>query len=109
MSNSVNINIKAALKAAGITQQELASRLHLSQSAISMLLSRGDNITLSSLKRVASALGCSVSYLLGEGSVPSYDDQTTCPFCGNSFHVSKADIDTSECYKKPLWELMEDE
>jgi len=48
----------------GITQKELARRLKVRQSTVSRMESKRANLTLSTLRRVAKALGCSVPQLI---------------------------------------------
>jgi DNA-binding XRE family transcriptional regulator len=48
----------------GVTQKELARRLKVRQSTISRIERKGANLTLSTLRRVAKALGCSVNQLV---------------------------------------------
>lgn len=74
------MRIKEILKSKGITSKELASRLGLSEGALSQSLN--GNPTLERLKQIASALGVPVSELFE----PSPADQAsiTCPHCGKS-------------------------
>lgn len=55
--------IKEVRKEKGITQQQLADRLHVSRQAISKL-ENGDNVTVDTIKKVAEALDCPVMLLL---------------------------------------------
>jgi DNA-binding XRE family transcriptional regulator len=48
----------------GITQKELARRLNVRQSTVSRMEREDANLTLSTLRKVAKALGCSVHQLL---------------------------------------------
>lgn len=57
----VGERIHAAREAAGLSQRELARRMGTSQSAIDRLESGGVGATLTTLQRVATALGLEVS------------------------------------------------
>ena len=49
--------IRQAREAAGLTQEELASRVHTQKTAISRIENHAVDIKISTLKRVAKALG----------------------------------------------------
>jgi HTH-type transcriptional regulator / antitoxin HipB len=49
--------LKEARKSAGLTQDELALRLHTQKSAISRIENHSDDVKLSTLERFATALG----------------------------------------------------
>lgn len=49
--------LKEARKNAGLTQDELALKLHTQKSAISRIENRSDDVKLSTLERFATALG----------------------------------------------------
>ncbi len=53
----VGIMLKQAREAAGLTQEELARRLNTKKTAISRIENHAEDIKLSTLERVASALG----------------------------------------------------
>ena len=49
--------LRQAREAAGMTQEELASRVHTKKTAISRIENHAEDIKISTLKRVAKALG----------------------------------------------------
>jgi HTH-type transcriptional regulator/antitoxin HipB len=53
----IGYRLKNARRSSGITQDELARRLRTSKSAISRIENHAEDIRLSTLKRVAEALG----------------------------------------------------
>lgn len=53
----VGIMLKQARESAGLTQEELARRLKTKKTAISRIENHAEDIKLSTLERVASALG----------------------------------------------------
>lgn len=52
--------LREAREAAGVTQEELAKRLHTQKSAISRIENHADDVKLSTLERFASSLGKSL-------------------------------------------------
>lgn len=62
---TIGENIKKTREAAGLTQKELAERLGIKAGTISAFEKDRTNIKNSTLERLADALGCSVSHLLG--------------------------------------------
>ncbi|MEW6410344.1 MAG: helix-turn-helix transcriptional regulator [Nitrospirota bacterium] len=53
----VGVMLRQARKSAGLTQEELARRLKTKKTAISRIENHAEDIKLSTLERVASALG----------------------------------------------------
>lgn len=53
----IGVMLKQAREQAGITQEELAARLHTRKSAISRIENHADDIRLSTLRNIALALG----------------------------------------------------
>ncbi len=49
--------LKAARKEAGLTQEQVATKLHTKKTAISRLENHAEDIRLSTLERYASAIG----------------------------------------------------
>lgn len=49
--------LREAREAAGLTQEELANRVHTKKTAISRIENHAEDIKISTLKRVAKALG----------------------------------------------------
>ena len=53
----IGVVLRRAREEAGLTQEELARRLHTQKTAISRIENHAEDIKLSTLERVASALG----------------------------------------------------
>lgn len=53
----IGVMLKQAREEAGMTQEELARKLHTKKTAISRMENHAEDIKLSTLERVASALG----------------------------------------------------
>lgn len=60
-------SIRAARKARGLTQQELADRLGIDQGHISRVERGQKGATIDVISAIAAELGVSVAYLFGEG------------------------------------------
>lgn len=68
LAAEVGERVRHAREAAGISQRELARRMGTSQSAVDRLEAGGVGATLTTLQRVASALGLTVSVDLKESA-----------------------------------------
>ncbi len=68
LAAEVGDRVRQAREAAGISQRELARRMGTSQSAVDRLEAGGVGATLTTLQRVASALGLTVSVDLKESA-----------------------------------------
>ncbi len=53
----IGVILKLAREEAGLTQEQLAQKLHTKKSAISRIENHAEDIKLSTLKRIAEALG----------------------------------------------------
>lgn len=73
--------IKTLLKEKGMTAKELAEKMGISESALSLGLN--GNPTLSRLREIASALGVE----MGELFAPKESDTIVCPKCGSKFKM----------------------
>lgn len=71
---SFSINLKEKRKNAGLKQQELAARLHVSQQAIAKWENGKAEPNVSTLKEIATALDCTVNDLLEIHSNDDFDE-----------------------------------
>ena len=55
------LQIKETLKQRGLTQNELAERLGINRVSLSRLLSDKNDMRISTIKKIADAIGCDVS------------------------------------------------
>ena len=53
----IGVLLRQARQSAGITQRELAERIHTKKTAISRMETRAEDVKLSTLRKVAKALG----------------------------------------------------
>lgn len=78
------MRVKELLKEKGVTAKELASRLGLSEGALSQSIN--GNPTLERLEKISSALGVPVTELF---ETPSSGTATiTCPHCGKTITLT---------------------
>lgn len=56
----IGIVLRQAREAAGLTQEEVATRLHTKKSSISRIENHADDVRLSTLRRYAEAVGANV-------------------------------------------------
>lgn len=76
---------KNVLKKYGITQEELAKRLGLNRVTIARTLNDDNDPRESTIRRIASAIGCDVAELLSEQEgTPTI----TCPHCGKTIQIN---------------------
>lgn len=66
----LGIAIRDAREAVGVTQTELATRMHVAQSALSRIESGRTNVTIEMLARIAEALGAPLSVRIGQEEAP---------------------------------------
>ena len=79
------LRVKELLKSRGLTAKELASRLGITEAALSSSLS--GNPTLDRLNAIATALGVPVTELF----VPTPIDTIRCPHCGGVMKIEKGE------------------
>ena len=75
------LHIKETLKQKGLKQNELAERLGINRVSLSRLLSDKNDIRVSTMKKIADAIGCDVA----EFFTPAEKEEPntiTCPHCG---------------------------
>lgn len=61
----MNIDIKGVAKAHGVTLTTLAERLNVSRQTVHYYIEQGDKNPIAQLERIAEAIGCDLSALLG--------------------------------------------
>ena len=75
------LKIKEALKQRGLKQNDLAERLGINRVSLSRLLSDKNDMRISTIKKIADAIGCDVAEFFSQ--VETEDHNTiTCPHCG---------------------------
>lgn len=89
---------KATLEKYGVSQVELAERLGINRVSVSRLLSEKNDLRLSTVTKIANAVGCSVSELLGADGVQATAPAIVCPHCG---HRIELEVKNSGTGKQP--------
>ena len=84
------LKIKETLKQRGLKQNELADRLGINRVSLSRLLSDKNDMRISTLKKIADAIGCDVSeFFTPETTEEPADHSTiTCPQCGEKLVIN---------------------
>ena len=75
------LQIKETLKQRGLKQNELADRLGINRVSLCRLLSDKNDMRISTIKKIADAIGCDVT----EFFTPAEEEEhitITCPHCG---------------------------
>lgn len=85
------MRFKSVLKKYKLTQNDLAERLNINRVSVCRLLADDNDIRLSTIVKIAHAIGCSPAELIDE-TVDSPDDSKTlsltCPHCHKSIRLS---------------------
>lgn len=72
--SQVGVNIQTAIKAKGLTQQQLADQLSVSKQVMSKIINGTKAINVNEIARIASVLDTSVDQLLTVPETPKQDD-----------------------------------
>ena len=75
------LHIKETLKKRGIKQNDLAERLGINRVSLSRLLSDKNDMRISTIKKIADAIGCDVSEFFTPAETED-NNTITCPHCG---------------------------
>ena len=81
------LQIKETLKKRGLKQNELAERLGINRVSLSRLLSDKNDMRISTIKKIADAIGCDVSEFFTPAE-PSEHNTITCPHCGSKLVIN---------------------
>lgn len=85
------MRFKRVLKKYKLTQNDLAERLNINRVSVCRLLADDNDIRLSTIVKIAHAIGCSTAELIDE-TVESTDVSNTlsltCPHCGKTIRLS---------------------
>ena len=75
------MHIKEALKKRGLKQNDLADRLGINRVSLSRLLSDKNDMRISTIKKIADAIGCDVAEFFTPAETEDHN-VITCPHCG---------------------------
>lgn len=75
------LQIKETLKQRGLTQNELADRLGINRVSLSRILSNKNDMRVSTIKKIADAIGCDVAEFFTPADTAEHNT-ITCPHCG---------------------------
>ena len=81
------LQIKEALKQRGLTQNELADRLGINRVSLSRILSNKNDMRVSTLKKIADAIGCDVAEFFTPAETAEHTT-ITCPHCGAKLFIN---------------------
>ena len=79
--------IKDALKQRGLTQNDLAGRLKINRVSLSRLLSDKNDMRISTIKKIADAIGCDVTEFFAPADTAEHNT-ITCPHCGEKLVIN---------------------
>ena len=81
------MHIKETLKKRGIKQNDLSYRLGINRVSLSRLLSDKNDMRISTIKKIADAIGCDVSEFFAPEET-EYNNTITCPHCGEKLVIN---------------------
>ena len=81
------LQIKETLKQRGLKQNDLADRLGINRVSLSRLLSDKNDMRISTIKKIADAIGCDVSEFFAPEETKD-NNTITCPHCGEKLVVN---------------------
>lgn len=85
------MRFKSVLKKYKLTQNDLAERLNINRVSVCRLLADDNDIRLSTIVKIAHAIGCSPAELIDETvGHPDVSNtlSLTCPHCGKTIRMS---------------------
>ena len=82
--------IKETLKQKGLKQNDLADRLGINRVSLSRLLSDKNDMRISTIKKIADAIGCDVAEFFTPATTEDTADHNTitCPHCGEKLVIN---------------------
>ena len=81
------MHIKEVLKQRGLKQNDLAERLKINRVSLSRLLSDKNDMRLSTIKKIADAIGCDVTEFFAPADTADHNT-ITCPHCGEKLVIN---------------------
>ena len=81
------LQIKEAIKQRGLKQNDLADRLGINRVSLSRLLSDKNDMRISTIKKIADAIGCDVSEFFTPEETEDHNT-ITCPHCGEKLVIN---------------------
>ena len=81
------LHIKETLKQRGLKQNDLADRLGINRVSLSRLLSDKNDMRISTIKKIADAIGCDVTDFFAPADTADHNT-ITCPNCGEKLVIN---------------------
>lgn len=81
------LQIKETLKKRGLKQNDLADRLGINRVSLSRLLSDKNDMRISTIKKIADAIGCNVTEFFTPEETKDHNT-ITCPHCGEKLVIN---------------------
>ena len=81
------MHIKEVLKQRGLKQNDLAERLKINRVSLSRLLSDKNDMRISTIKKIADAIGCDVTEFFAPADTAEHN-VITCPHCGEKLVIN---------------------
>lgn len=81
------VQIKETLKKRGLKQNDLADRLGINRVSLCRLLSDKNDMRISTIKKIADAIGCDVTEFFTPTDKEEHN-AITCPHCGAKLEIN---------------------
>ena len=81
------LKIKEALKKRGLKQNDLADMLGINRVSLCRLLSDKNDMRISTIKKIADAIGCDVAEFFTPAETADHNT-ITCPHCGEKLVIN---------------------
>ena len=81
------LHIKETLKQRGLKQNDLADRLGINRVSLCRLLSDKNDMRISTMKKIADAIGCDVAEFFTTEEKAEHNT-ITCPHCGEKLVIN---------------------
>ena len=86
------LQIKETLNHRGLKQNDLADRLGINRVSLSRLLSDKNDMRISTIKKIADAIGCDVAEFFSPAETEDHNT-ITCPHCGEKLVINLSVLD----------------
>ena len=86
------LQIKEALKKRGLKQNDLADRMGINRVSLSRILSNKNDIRVSTITKIADAIGCDVAEFFSPAEKEN-NNTITCPHCGEKIEINLSVLD----------------
>ena len=81
------MDIKGKIHQYGMTPTQVAEKMGIKAPTLSKMLKNQSSLKMSSIERIAEAIGCNVSDLVSDTDSKDKESKMVCPHCGKVFTI----------------------